>query len=218
MLKSKISIFGGGGGCSPTNFWYWVHKCWNPKFPLFVGGGGCHLWNVWNLMLPPSVHLGWTKKIWHKISPLILSMCITDSLLGELIIQVKQDTMYYHCISTFPPYLYFEGTDSFTSIKRLVTEFAESWCSQSMTGSRKLKIYLEFTRLFEIIFTTKPDFWLNIVKVRKFYIVTCWMQWRIQVREHDTPLCFIFWYRRIFFFANKCLSLPHSAHFFHISL
>ena len=33
-------FLGGGGGCSPANFWCQVQKCWNPNFHFWGGGGG----------------------------------------------------------------------------------------------------------------------------------------------------------------------------------
>ena len=55
------------------------------KFPIPEGGGNVGTWNVWNLVLPPSVHFGWTSSFWHKILQHILSECITDSSLRKLI-------------------------------------------------------------------------------------------------------------------------------------
>ena len=85
--------FGGdfGGNQFPkVNFKFYksspVQKCLKPKLPFLGGRGGwvCRTWNAWNLVLPPSMHLGWTSRFWHKILQHILGECITDSSLRKL--------------------------------------------------------------------------------------------------------------------------------------
>ena len=51
------------------------------QIAIYRGTGGT--WNAWNSVLPPSMHLGWTTRFWHKILQHILSECITDSSLRK---------------------------------------------------------------------------------------------------------------------------------------
>ena len=87
---AEISIFGvGGGGCWPTfrsQLQNLKVKSW-AEISISAGGEGWErgIWNAWNLVLPPSVHLGWTNRFRYKILQHILSECITDSSLRKLI-------------------------------------------------------------------------------------------------------------------------------------
>ena len=86
MLKSKIAISRGKGGHPPSNFWYWVQKCWSPKFP-FSGGGvihlptfdaesknaeiqNCHFWGGGGRGSHlPSNFWSWVQKYWNPKFP-----------------------------------------------------------------------------------------------------------------------------------------------------
>ena len=76
VLNWNFHFMGGGVGwwVTSTKVNFKISKS-NPelKFPFCGGGEGGReegseggTWNAWNLVLPPSVHLGWTSRFWHK--------------------------------------------------------------------------------------------------------------------------------------------------------
>ena len=97
LLKSQIPFMVGwgwlGGGMAP-NFHLLMLSAnlLKLQIPFMVGGGWrvgagdstSAQWNTWNLVLPPSVHLGWTNKFCQEYLQLPFSVCITVVSLRKL--------------------------------------------------------------------------------------------------------------------------------------